>query len=75
MSMWEMKGDANFVAQLATELGARIAPQKNIDMDMVPTNAYGVGPLAMATAARIVRPENTKNKIFFYFSWYVAKRF
>lgn len=62
MSMWEMKSAANFVALLAMGLDARIVLQKNIGMVMVPTSAYGVVPLAMATAAPIARPENTKNK-------------
>lgn len=65
-----MKSATNFVALLAMGLDARIVLQKNIGMVTVPTSAYGVVPLAMATAAPIARPENTKSKIIYEFSEY-----
>jgi hypothetical protein len=62
MNIMATKKSANIVQAVAMDLDVLIAPQRNIDMEVVRTSAVGVVQLVLDLVAQIVQSKNMKNK-------------
>ncbi len=62
MNRMATKKSANIVQAVAMDLDVLIAPQRNIDMEVVRTSAVGVVQLVLDLVAQIVQSKNMKNK-------------
>jgi hypothetical protein len=62
MNIMATKKSVNIVQAVAMDLDVLIAPQRNIDMEVVRTSAVGVVQLVLDLVAQIVQSKNMKNK-------------